>query len=223
MPPSQIKAILFDMDGTLANSLPKLFDFYCNFMSKFQLQGTPTEFKELMNLSLTEVVALLKERYHLEISKEELYQLYIESLDHYYEHVIQPYDDVHPFIEYATQQEFKLALVTSASAHLAEKFLISQELRSQFHAIITSKNGRRDKPAPDNYLEALQVFNISAQEAIAIEDSTSGLTAAITAGIPTIWLCHNLNEIPQQIQQQLYAIAHNWKECLNCLKGAENE
>lgn len=215
---TKTKAILIDMDGTLANSLPVLFDFYNNFMMKFHLEGSPEEFKELILLTIPDVVTLLKQRYGLKLSSEELYDLYVESLEFYYEHKIPLYDDVHPFVEYMFARGVKLALVTSAAPELAEKFLANQRLRHRFDALVTCKNLPKGKPEPDVYLAALRQLEVEADEAIAIEDSSSGLKAAIAAGIPAIWISHNRNELPPTLSQQIFLQVHDWRECLNSLK-----
>jgi HAD superfamily hydrolase (TIGR01509 family) len=56
----------------------------------------------------------------------------------------------------------------------------------RFAQIVTSDNIKRPKPAPDAYLYCLQQLGLTADEAIAIEDTPASLTAAKTAGITTI-------------------------------------
>ncbi len=55
-----------------------------------------------------------------------------------------------------------------------------------FAEIVTSENIERPKPAPDAYLYCLQQLGLTADEAIAIEDTPASITAAKTAGIATI-------------------------------------
>ncbi len=82
-----------------------------------------------------------------------------------------------------------LAIVTNASWRSLEPFLkhtLGDELLDEIAEVVSGEQVKRKKPAPDLYLEAMRRLDITASECIAIEDSEMGLRAAHGAGIATL-------------------------------------
>lgn len=78
-----------------------------------------------------------------------------------------------------------LALVTSSYRSLADAFL-GHLPRGTFAAVVTGDEVAHSKPHPEPYLTALSVLGVSAGDAVAVEDSPSGLASTFAAGVPTI-------------------------------------
>lgn len=92
-------------------------------------------------------------------------------------------------IEQAKQQNLGLAVVTNASERSLKPFLhyaLGAQLASQFDFIISGEQVQRKKPAPDLYLHAVKRLQVQAQDCLAIEDSGMGLCSAVAAGVPTL-------------------------------------
>lgn len=83
----------------------------------------------------------------------------------------------------------RLALVTNASTSTVQPFLkfgLKKELAECLDFVITTDGFLRQKPAPDLYQQALRKLKLAPYECIAIEDSNVGLAAARAAGIPAV-------------------------------------
>lgn len=79
-----------------------------------------------------------------------------------------------------------VALVSNSPAHLVGRALGSAGLAHAFETVITPKPPLRPKPAPDVYLEACRVLAVDPANAVALEDSPTGVAAARAAGVKVI-------------------------------------
>ncbi|MGQ0502189.1 MAG: HAD-IA family hydrolase [Panacagrimonas sp.] len=82
-----------------------------------------------------------------------------------------------------------VALVSNASrASLAPvlKYGLGEDLAARIDVIVSGDDVERKKPSPDSYLLAMSKLGVCSGECIALEDSQMGLAAAVAAGVPTI-------------------------------------
>ena len=82
----------------------------------------------------------------------------------------------------------KIALVTASNRILAEALIETSKLDHYFDAVITSDDLPRTKPHPDPYLHAAGIFQLDPLECLVFEDSKTGVTSSLAAGMPTIAL-----------------------------------
>jgi HAD superfamily hydrolase (TIGR01509 family) len=210
------QALLIDMDGTLVDSLPTLFEAYRSFLRRFGYSGSTEEFQALIGPSLEEIVALLKGRYNLSNGVSDLLDFYQLGLIAAYRSKIRALPFVRETLEYAKVQGMKLALVTSAPEHIAEACLEGVSLGVFFDAVVTKHDVLRCKPAPDLYLKALASLDIQAEAAWAIEDSPSGVVSAAAAGIDVLWLTQSQAQI--SVPEGRYRRVDDWNMILEILK-----
>jgi HAD superfamily hydrolase (TIGR01509 family) len=79
-----------------------------------------------------------------------------------------------------------LGLASNSSRRLVDAALTTAGLADAFDAIVTSDDVIEAKPAPDIYLEACRRLGVAPGDALALEDSTSGIAAAKAAGLACI-------------------------------------
>jgi len=84
--------IFFDLDGTLADSIPAMVAVYHNFLSEFKRSGTKEDFEELNGPSLSEVISILKARHHL-IEDEAI------LINYYQNKISELYEKIHDFLK----------------------------------------------------------------------------------------------------------------------------
>lgn len=104
-----------------------------------------------------------------------------------------PTPGIHSLINLLNAKGYRQAVVTGNYLEQAEKILAITNLRSGFERIVAKEHFRKPKPAPDSYQFALRSMGVEPENAIAIEDSTTGLTAAREAGLRVIAFRHNYN------------------------------
>lgn len=86
----------------------------------------------------------------------------------------------------ATRRGLVLAVVSSSSARWVRGHLTRLGVIHHFTTVVTGDDEPRHKPAPDLYLRALADTGLAAEEAVAFEDSPSGVRAALTAGLRVV-------------------------------------
>jgi HAD superfamily hydrolase (TIGR01509 family) len=96
-------------------------------------------------------------------------------------------------LDRAQDEGWALAVVTNAPPENAEAMLGAIGLRHHFKVVVSGEACRRGKPFPDPYLAALGQLGIEARDAIAFEDSPSGVAAAVAAAIPTVGVTSTLS------------------------------
>ena len=79
--------------------------------------------------------------------------------------------------------EIPLGLASNSPRYLVDDALATAGLADAFDAIVTSSEVERPKPAPDIYLRACELLAVAPADALALEDSASGVRAAKAAGL----------------------------------------
>jgi HAD superfamily hydrolase (TIGR01509 family) len=97
-----------------------------------------------------------------------------------------PRPGVERWLVEARELGLRLAVASSSPREWVEGHLVRLDLRGAFEAVLCAGGELRGKPWPDVYLGALAALDVPAHEAIAIEDSSTGVAAARAAGIYTV-------------------------------------
>lgn len=190
--PHPPKAVLCDLDGTLADSMAYLYNVYAAFMQHCNLEPTREEFISLVGPPISEVVDLLREKYALTEDPKVLYKHYVAFFKEFSEKVpLMP--GALDFLQKGRHLGAHFYLVTSASRAYAERFVQTHELEPYFDGIVAYEDAPMSKPHPAPYLKALTDLNVKSVEAIAVEDSSSGVASATGAGVKTFWLIPHLS------------------------------
>ncbi|MCZ7587141.1 MAG: HAD family hydrolase [Deltaproteobacteria bacterium] len=183
-----LRALLLDLDGTLATSLPVMVASYEAFLGSFGVTPTKDEFDSLNGPSLLEIVRILKERHRLPGAPEDLFARYLSIIENRYPEGVAPADGARELIDKARARGLELALVTSSGRAMASGFLERHGLAPLFDALVTAEDVSSGKPNPECYRVALERLGIVAAEALVVEDSLFGVRAATGAGIRTFAL-----------------------------------
>lgn len=110
----------------------------------------------------------------------------------------------------ASDAGLRLAVVSNASARSIKAFLkhgLGSELAARVSLVVGGESGFARKPAPDLYRHALGKLKFAPYECIAIEDSEIGLAAARAAGIPTV-ITLNAETLSQDFQGASLVLDH---------------
>ena len=207
------RGLFIDFDGTLVNSISQLKRSYFEFMSLKGCNGTLDEFNQLNGPPLHEIIAALKQKYSWKEPTQQLLETYQQVIETN-EPELAPSNGVEQLIETALSLQFTLAIVTSSPTRRVSKWLQNNDLEMEFSFVIGAESTDRGKPHPDPYRLALALLDVPPQNAIAIEDSASGATSALEAGIVTILVNHeHVNiENPLLVQKRNLADAARYLE-----------
>jgi HAD superfamily hydrolase (TIGR01509 family) len=180
-----LAALLYDLDGTIADTDPVHYIAWQDVLQESDVQINETIYKQRMSGRtnppiiaefLPQLSAAESER--LADRKEARFRELAEQL--------QPMAGLQELINWGKQNSLKQAVVTNAPRENARFMLNVLKLDQVFDRIILADDLGIGKPDPAPYLYALKEFGISADQAIAFEDSPSGVQSAVAAKIPTI-------------------------------------
>jgi HAD superfamily hydrolase (TIGR01509 family) len=99
---------------------------------------------------------------------------------------LEPMPGLLDFIERGRKRGMWIALVTNAPEENVETILLALKLRDLFDVVVLADEVEAVKPDPAPYRAALEKTGISAERALAFEDSVSGISSSVAAGIPTV-------------------------------------
>lgn len=183
--------IFFDLDGTLADSIPAMYQAYLNFLSKYDKKGTREEFEELNGPALPEIVSILKTRYGLVGDVVELMDLYRKQIFDAYKNIVKPMDGAGDTLKALKNRGYKLVLVTSAGQEIANGFIKQQRWNKYFQDYVFGNEINKAKPSSDIYALALKKANASSDTVVVIEDSCNGVKSAKGTGAFVVGLANN--------------------------------
>lgn len=184
------KAVLFDMDGVLYNSMPNHAVAWQESMRQFGIHMTAADAYATEGArGIDTIRKMVVEQKGVNISLEEAQKMY-DVKTHLFHEMRQAeiFDGVIPLMEKIQQRGMKIGVVTGSG----QKPLINRLLRD-FGAfidesrIVTAYDVERGKPAPDPYLMGLQrCGNLQPWQGIVVENAPLGVSAGVAAGCLTI-------------------------------------
>lgn len=97
-------------------------------------------------------------------------------------------------LDHAQAEGLRTAVVTNAPRENADAMLAALGVAHRFDTVVVADDCARGKPFPDPYLTALARLDIAAANALAFEDSGTGVRAAVAAGLTTVGLRSSLSD-----------------------------
>lgn len=185
--PTEAKAIFFDLDGTLADSLDVMKMVYRRFLESLGKEPSDAEFARLNGPPLKEIAGILKRTHNLIDEEDQLLSKYQSILDRVYEEV-EPAAGALELLQHAKELGLTTAVVTSNGRRRTENWLKRVGLSDNIDDVVTSEDVTKGKPDPEPYLVALKRASLQSTQALAVEDSPSGARAARAAGLYTFAL-----------------------------------
>lgn len=189
-----IKAILFDLDGTLINTnklIVKTFQYI--FKEYLKLDVPEGELVKYFGEPLRATMS----RYYPE-NPEFLIEAYKEYNHKVHDEIAEAFDGVEEALKEFKQKRIKIAVVTSKRRSMAERGLKLFNLYDIMDAVVTPEDTEKHKPAGEPVLKACELLNIKPQEAIMVGDSYNDILSGKNAGCSTCLVKYTgvpLNEV----------------------------
>jgi HAD superfamily hydrolase (TIGR01509 family) len=181
---SPLRALVFDMDGTLTDSDPIHRLAFEKALAPYGQSMPEEEYRNTISgRTNAEIGRVLfpdaSEAQHLEFAREK------EQLFRDLAQMLLPLSGLIELLDQARDQGLLLAMVTNAPRENAEHMLEALGLEQRFSPVVLGAESPRPKPDPLPYRIALERLGIDANEAVAFEDSVPGVRAATGAGLFT--------------------------------------
>jgi DNA helicase-2/ATP-dependent DNA helicase PcrA len=182
-----IKAVLFDMDGTLIDTEKYYRIFWPKAMAEFGYQMTDEQVLSMRSLGRPFAPARLKEwfgedldYYAIRARRTEIME---ECLD---KEGVQLKPGAVEILEELRRRGIPAAVATATPPERTEKYLNLTGIRPYFSQIISATQVKEGKPSPDIYLYACEQLGLDPSECMAVEDAPNGILAAYRAGLRVV-------------------------------------
>lgn len=175
------RALIFDLDGTLSNSLPVHLKNWQIIGEKFGFEFDPQIIHDLTGRPTIEFAQHVVERYGVNEAPENLVKMKQESFWSL-SHLLEPIDEVIAIVK-QNHGKLPMAVGTGAGAKSAKVQLKALELAQYFPTVVSANDVNKHKPEPDTFLKCAELLGVEPQYCQVFEDGDLGITAAKTAGM----------------------------------------
>ncbi len=187
---NKIKAILFDFDGVIADTMEDLFLAWKFSFHNFGINIRKEDYFPLEGTKVIDVAKIISEKYRLKENPEKI----LELKNKYYikNHKFSFYPGVLELVEKLISSGKKIAVATASPKEKIEK-TVPKEFLKKFDVVICSEDYERGKPDPDPYLTAMNKLGLIPEECIVIENAPFGIKSAKLSGAYCIALTTTLD------------------------------
>ena len=179
-----IKAVLFDLDGTLANSLEDLADSTNYALS---VLGFPPhdicEYKYFVGDGIPKLIerALPDDNKAPEMQKKCL-DIFMEHYREHYHDKTRAYDGIKELLDFIKKSGLKTAVISNKAQEMAEK-VVSKLFGNAFDAVAGKREGYPAKPNPSLTLEVVKEIGLTPDLCALVGDSGMDMAAAVNGGL----------------------------------------
>ncbi len=199
-----VKAVLFDLDGTLTDTEKYYQKAWPKALSHFGYKMEDWMPLELRSLGRPFAPAKFKEWFGEDFDYNEVREYrkgLVEELIKEGGIPLKP--GAKEILTWLRQQGILTALVTANGYNRAERYLKKIDLFDYFDRIICADMVKQGKPAPDIYAFACSELGLSPDETFAVEDSPNGVTSAYLAGCKVI-MVPDLTQPDEELSKKLF-------------------
>jgi beta-phosphoglucomutase family hydrolase len=176
--------LIFDMDGTLADTMPTHFIAWSRSMAAHGIQFPEDRFYALGGVPAVNIIDMLAEEQGVQVEAvqlaEEKERLFLDLLGE-----VQPILPVKAIAEFH-REHIPMAVATGSQKWVAEKILRALGIREWFATVVGAECVNNPKPAPDVYLRAAELIGVDPRRCHAFEDTKLGMEAARRAGMEVV-------------------------------------
>ena len=181
---SIIKALIFDCDGTLADTMPLHWRAWQAIAARYRIHFPIDRFYSLGGVPSRDILKVLSAEQglgldHLAVAKEKEAE---------YLPLIAQVEPINAVVGIVREHFGKLpmAVASGGTRHGIDQVLSHLGIRSLFQAVVTSEMVKHQKPAPDIFLEAARQLGVAPQFCRAYEDTDLGMQGIRAAGMEAV-------------------------------------
>lgn len=180
-----IKAVIFDLDGTLVDSMWMWRDIDIEYLGRFGIPLPETLQKDISGMSFSETAVYFKETFGIPDSLDEIKKAWNDMAFYKYTHEVPLKPGVLEFLKRLKMQGIRTGIATSNSKELVEAVVESLHISEYLDEIHTSCEVAKGKPAPDIYLLVAECLGVMPEQCLVFEDIPEGILSGKRADMKT--------------------------------------
>jgi len=177
------KAVIFDLDGTLVDSMWMWRQIDIEYLGRFSLELPEKLQEEIEGMSFLETAIYIKDQFGIKDSIEKMMDDWNEMAKEKYRYSVPLKPGAKEFLKACKEHHLKIGMATSNSKELVAEVAANHQLHDYFDVIITGSEGLRGKPFPDIYLELSKRLQVDPADCLVFEDILPGIMAGQSAGM----------------------------------------
>lgn len=178
-----IKAVIFDLDGTLVDSMGIWKQIDIEYLAKYNIALPDDLQSSIEGMSFTETANYFKDRFQIPEEIHEIKATWNEMTYKKYKNEVPLKEGTREFLNLLKSRGIKMGIATSNSRELVEVVIKSLQIDSFFDAVHTSCEVEKGKPSPDIYLLVSEKLGVAPEECLVFEDVPQGIMAGKNAGM----------------------------------------
>ncbi|WP_455538059.1 HAD family hydrolase [Terrisporobacter sp.] len=209
------KCAVFDLDGTIIDSMDVWEKIDVGFFAKRNLNMPNDYMEKINNMSFEESAKYTIKRFNLNEGEIDLIEEWNEMAVYEYTHNIKLKPNVKAYLEKLKENNIKIALATASPKELYEPVLKNNKIFDYFDAFTSLEEVKKNKSYPDIYLLAAKKLKVNPRDCVGFEDILVGIKnmKKINFKVVGVYDKHSSNEI-EDIKKNCDKFIYDFKELL---------
>ena len=178
-----IEAVIFDLDGSMVDSMWMWRTIDIAYLGKFGIELPENLQACIEGMSFSETAVYFKERFELPDDLDTIKADWNRMAWDKYAYEVPIKDGVPELLQYCMDHGIKVGIATSNSRELVENVVKVHNLDKYLDCIMTGCDVAKGKPAPDIYLAVAHELGVSPENCLVFEDIIPGIQAGKAAGM----------------------------------------
>ena len=199
------KGIIFDLDGTMVDSMWMWRQIDIEFMASRNLEFTEQLQQDIEGMSFRETAEYFVRTYPLTESVEELMDIWVQMAIDKYQHEVPVKPGLMRFLMEMKARGIRMGIATSNARILLDAVADAHGFYDYMDGVLTANEVKRGKPAPDVFLAVADKIGVAPADCLVFEDIPQGIRAGLAAGMK---VCAVSDEYSRAQESEKRALAH---------------
>lgn len=199
-----MKAVIFDLDGTLMDSMWMWRDIDIEYLGRYGYEPPANIERDIEGMSFTETAVYFQKRFALPCSIEEIKKVWRDMALEKYAKEVRLKPGAEGFLAYLRETGIRIGIASSNTRDLIDACLAGNGIAGYIDQIITSCEVAKGKPAPDVYLQAASLLGVRPDHCLVFEDVPMGILAGKNAGMR---VCAVRDAFSEPLTEEIRALA----------------
>lgn len=181
-----MKAAIFDLDGTLLDSMGMWVQIDKDFLAKRGIQLTMDYFDDITTMGFEEAARYTIERFGFPETPQQIMEEWREMSEHHYRHAVELKPYVREYLQQLAQDGVRIAAATASERSIMLETLERHGILKYFETVVCVAEVGRGKGFPDIYEEVARQLDLAAADCMVFEDILAGIQGAKDGGFPAV-------------------------------------